>query len=72
MTAINAVVDLRHEGDVAVVTINSPPVNALSAVVREGLKGAFDAAIADLLTYLRRSWGHEASAVSELQVLRAR
>ncbi|WP_297512732.1 3-hydroxyacyl-CoA dehydrogenase NAD-binding domain-containing protein [uncultured Caulobacter sp.] len=47
MAAINAVTDLTVEGDVGVVTLNSPPVNALSAVVREGLKGAFDAAIAD-------------------------
>lgn len=47
MAAINAVTDFSVEGDVGVVTLNSPPVNALSAVVREGLKGAFDAAIAD-------------------------
>ena len=31
MTAINAVADLTLEGDIAVLTINSPPVNALSA-----------------------------------------
>jgi 3-hydroxyacyl-CoA dehydrogenase len=47
MTAINSVVDLRHEGDVAVVTINSPPVNALSADVRDGLAGAFAALAGD-------------------------
>ena len=47
MTAINAVTDLTVEGDIGVVTLNSPPVNALSAAVREGLSGAFDAAIAD-------------------------
>ncbi|MEW6392795.1 MAG: 3-hydroxyacyl-CoA dehydrogenase NAD-binding domain-containing protein [Pseudomonadota bacterium] len=47
MAAINAVTDFSVEGDVGVVTLNSPPVNALSAVVREGLKGAFEAAIAD-------------------------
>jgi len=47
MAAINAVTDFSVEGDVGVVTLNSPPVNALSAQVREGLKGAFDAAIAD-------------------------
>ena len=46
MAAINAVTDFSVEGDVGVVTLNSPPVNALSAVVREGLKGAFEAAIA--------------------------
>jgi ABC-type sugar transport system substrate-binding protein len=33
MGAINAVTDLSREGDIAVVTINSPPVNALSANV---------------------------------------
>ncbi len=43
MTAINAVVDLRKDGDIAVVTIDSPPVNALSADVRDGLAGAFEA-----------------------------
>lgn len=47
MAAINAVTDFSVEGDVGVVSLNSPPVNALSAVVREGLKGAFEAAIAD-------------------------
>jgi len=47
MTAINAVTDLSVEGDIGIVTLNSPPVNALSAAVREGLAGAFDAAIAD-------------------------
>lgn len=31
-----------------------------------------DAALADLLTYVRRSWGNEAPAVDELQVLRSR
>ena len=47
MAAINNVTDLTVEGDIGVVTLNSPPVNALSAAVREGLKGAFEAAIAD-------------------------
>jgi len=37
MTAINEVTDLRLEGDVAVLTLDSPPVNALSAKVRTGL-----------------------------------
>ena len=39
MTAINAVTDYALEGDVGVVTLNSPPVNALSAAVRDGLAG---------------------------------
>ena len=47
MTAVNAVTDLTLEGDVAVLTLNSPPVNALSAKVREGLHEGFKAAIAD-------------------------
>jgi len=37
MTAINSVTDLSHDGEVAVLTLNSPPVNALSLPVREGL-----------------------------------
>ena len=47
MTAINPVTDLTTDGEVAVLTLNSPPVNALSAIVREGLKSGFEAAIAD-------------------------
>ncbi|MDG2523448.1 3-hydroxyacyl-CoA dehydrogenase NAD-binding domain-containing protein [Caulobacter segnis] len=47
MAAINEVTDLTNDGDVAVVTLNSPPVNALSAKVREGLDKAFEAADAD-------------------------
>jgi len=44
MTEINAVTTLVREGDVAVLTLNSPPVNALSAKVREGLYEGFKAA----------------------------
>ena len=47
MPAINPVTDLSIDGEIAVVTLNSPPVNALSATVREGLKAGFEAAIAD-------------------------
>ncbi len=47
MSAINPVTDLTIDGDVAVVTLDSPPVNALSAVVRDGLHEAFRQAIAD-------------------------
>ncbi len=47
MTAINTAVDLRKDGDIAVVTIDSPPVNALSADVRDGLAGAFEQIAAD-------------------------
>jgi 3-hydroxyacyl-CoA dehydrogenase len=47
MAAINAVTDLSMEGEVAVLTLNSPPVNALSADVRDGLKGGIDKATAD-------------------------
>ncbi len=38
MTAVNSVADLVIEGDVAVLTIFSPPVNALSANVRTGIR----------------------------------
>ncbi|WP_374579465.1 3-hydroxyacyl-CoA dehydrogenase NAD-binding domain-containing protein [Phenylobacterium sp.] len=47
MAEINSVTDLSLDGDVAVITLNSPPVNALSAKVREGLYEAFKAANAN-------------------------
>lgn len=47
MTTINPVTELTREGDVSIVTLNSPPVNALSANVRDGLFEGFKAAIAD-------------------------
>ena len=47
MTAINPVADLSRDGDIAVLTLNSPPVNALSANVRDGLAEGFKQAIAD-------------------------
>ena len=47
MTAINPVTDLSRDGDVAIVTLNSPPVNALSAAVRDGLVAGFQQAKAD-------------------------
>ena len=47
MTAVNSVTDLTLDGDIAVITLNSPPVNALSAKVREGLFEGFKAAGAD-------------------------
>jgi 3-hydroxyacyl-CoA dehydrogenase len=47
MTAINAVTDYVCEGEVGVITLNSPPVNALSAAVRDGLAGGMKAAAED-------------------------
>ena len=47
MTSINPVADYSVEGEVAIVTINSPPVNALSQGVREGLKLGVEKAEAD-------------------------
>ncbi len=44
MTEINSVTTLTRDGDIAVITLNSPPVNALSAKVREGLFEGFKAA----------------------------
>jgi len=47
MGNVNAVTDLQVEGGIAVVTLDSPPVNALSAAVRDGLDAAFARAIDD-------------------------
>ena len=47
MTELNAVTKYDLDGDIAVITLNSPPVNALSATVREGLKLGFDKGVAD-------------------------
>ncbi len=47
MTAINAVTDIATDGGIAVLTINSPPVNALSVTVREGLAQGIGRAQAD-------------------------
>ena len=47
MAAINEVIDLSIEDGIAVVTSNHAPVNALSAIVRDGLTAAFDKAIGD-------------------------
>ena len=47
MPEINPVTDLTLDGEIAVLTLNSPPVNALSAIVRDGLKAGVEAAIAD-------------------------
>jgi 3-hydroxyacyl-CoA dehydrogenase len=47
MTAINDVTTLEKEGGIAVVTLNSPPVNALSAPVREGINNGIKQAIDD-------------------------
>jgi len=49
MAMINAVTDLTVEGGIAVVTLDSPPVNALSADVRDGLAAAMAAATGDPL-----------------------
>src|ERR1700694_2828198 len=47
MSAVNEVTDLTLEGDVAVITLDSPPVNVLSFHVPDGLFDGFRAAIAD-------------------------
>jgi 3-hydroxyacyl-CoA dehydrogenase len=47
MTAITQSVDLDRRGRAAVVTVNNPPVNALSQHVRQGLDEALKKAIAD-------------------------
>jgi len=47
MAAINEVIDLSVEDGIAVITSNHQPVNALSAIVRDGLTAAFEKAFAD-------------------------
>ena len=47
MPAVNSVADLTLDGDIAVLTLDSPPVNALSARVREGLRDGVLRAEAD-------------------------
>jgi len=47
MAELNAVADLAVEGNVAVLTLNSPPVNALSAPVRDAIMAGLAAAAAD-------------------------
>src|SRR2546425_8738225 len=47
MTAITPSVDLDRRGRIAVLTINNPPVNALSQHVRQGLRAGLTGAIAD-------------------------
>ena len=44
MTSINDVTTIEKDGNISIITLNSPPVNALSAPVREGLhKGISEA-----------------------------
>ena len=43
----SSLVDLSRDGDVAIVTINNPPVNALSPGVLEGVRYHIAAAVAD-------------------------
>jgi 3-hydroxyacyl-CoA dehydrogenase len=47
MVAVTAVADLTLEGDVAVLTLDSPPVNALSVVVRDGIVRGIQQALAE-------------------------
>ena len=47
MSAITDLVNYDAEGSVGVITIDNPPVNALSAGVREGIKGGIIAANKD-------------------------
>ncbi|MGQ3030766.1 MAG: enoyl-CoA hydratase-related protein, partial [Ferrovibrionaceae bacterium] len=46
-TDINDVAKLSRLGDIAVLALDSPPVNALSARLRDGIKGGIDQALAD-------------------------
>lgn len=46
-TDINDVAKLSLLGEIAVLALDSPPVNALSARLRDGIKGGIDQALAD-------------------------
>ncbi len=45
---MNQVVSWTKEGEIGVITVNNPPVNALSVTVRSGLKDGIEALSADL------------------------
>ena len=47
MTEPGQIVTSARQGSVAILTVNNPPVNALSHGVRAGLKTGLDAALAD-------------------------
>jgi 3-hydroxyacyl-CoA dehydrogenase len=47
MMNINAVATLERDGRIAVLTINSPPVNALGALVRQGIAQGLEEALGD-------------------------
>jgi 3-hydroxyacyl-CoA dehydrogenase len=47
MTATNGVAVLSRRDDIAIITLNHPPVNALSAVLRNGLHESLGQAISD-------------------------
>jgi 3-hydroxyacyl-CoA dehydrogenase len=47
MTAINEVTDLSVEDGIAILTLNSPPVNALSVNVRDGIFNGIEKAMID-------------------------
>ena len=47
MTHINSVVNLQQDGEIAVIVVNTPPVNALSAAVRSGILRAVEIAVAE-------------------------
>ena len=43
----NSLVQVSKDGDIAVITIDNPPVNALNSAVREGIAGAIETIAAD-------------------------
>ena len=47
MVALTSMVDYSVDSTVAILTLNNPPVNALSQGVRQGIKEGVDRALAD-------------------------
>ena len=64
MGSVNPSIDLAHDGDIAVVTVDNPPVNALKHEVRAGLiealpaRSANDAGVKADRARLRRAHLH--------------
>ena len=67
---MNELVQLTNENDIAVITINNPPVNALSPGVPEGISEALDQIAQDDERQSRRPDRRRAARSSPARTLR--